>query len=162
MTAQGLRLLTVTRMTSLFRRSGGGSRGGEGGQLNNSRPSRQVRRLEFHQAMEDFRTMFPTVDYEVIECVLRSNNGAVDATIDQLLQMSVDGRGSDDSSDSDDSVPAEVSRAPLRASVGAASVGRLAQRCGVSLDPGANAGARQLRRGAPAGLLPPGLPPSHV
>lgn len=96
-------------MTSLFRRSGGGgSRGGEGGQLNNSRPSRQVRRLEFHQAMEDFRTMFPTVDYEVIECVLRSNNGAVDATIDQLLQMSVDGRGSDDSSDSDDSVPAEI------------------------------------------------------
>lgn len=100
-------------MTSLFRRSsGGGSRGGEGGQLNNSRPSRQVRRLEFHQAMEDFRTMFPTVDYEVIECVLRSNNGAVDATIDQLLQMSVDGRGSDDSSDSDDSIPAEVSHAP--------------------------------------------------
>lgn len=114
MTAQGLRLLTVTRMTSLFRRSssGGGSRGGEGGQLNNSRPSRQVRRLEFNQAMEDFRTMFPSVDYEVIECVLRSNNGAVDATIDQLLQMSVDGRGSDDSSDSDDSIPAEVSHAP--------------------------------------------------
>lgn len=94
-------------MTSLFRRGGG-----EGGQLNNSRPSRQVRRLEFNQAMEDFRTMFPSMDYEVIECVLRSNNGAVDATIDQLLQMSLDGQGSDDSSDSDDSVPAEVSPAP--------------------------------------------------
>lgn len=108
-------------MTSLFRRSGssnGGSRsgggGGEGGQLNNSRPNRQVRRLEFNQAMEDFKTMFPSMDYEVIECVLRSNNGAVDATIDQLLQMSIDSQGSDDSSDSDDSIPAEVSHAPFR------------------------------------------------
>lgn len=111
-------------MTSLFRRSSsssnGGSRGGggggasEGGQLNNSRPNRQVRRLEFNQAMEDFKTMFPSMDYEVIECVLRSNNGAVDATIDQLLQMSIDGQGSDDSSDSDDSIPAEVSHAPVR------------------------------------------------
>lgn len=109
-------------MTSLFRRSSssnGGSRsggggGGEGGQLNNSRPNRQVRRLEFNQAMEDFKTMFPSMDYEVIECVLRSNNGAVDATIDQLLQMSIDGGGSDDSSDSDDSIPPEVSHAPFR------------------------------------------------
>lgn len=107
------------RMTSLFKRSSsnGGSRssgngggGGSGqGQLNNSRPSRQVRRLEFNQAMEDFKTMFPSMDDEVIECVLRSNNGAVDATIDQLLQMSIDGQGSDDSSDSDDSIPPEVS-----------------------------------------------------
>lgn len=108
-------------MTSLFRRSssnggsrgsGGGGGGGGGstqGELNNSRPNRQVRRLEFNQAMEDFKTMFPTMDYEVIECVLRSNNGAVDATIDQLLQMSIDGQGSDDSSDSDDSIPPEVS-----------------------------------------------------
>ncbi|XP_064841204.1 CUE domain-containing protein 1-like isoform X2 [Oncorhynchus masou masou] len=107
-------------MTSLFRRSSsnGGSRGGGGGgggsggstpgDLNNSRPNRQVRRLEFNQAMEDFKIMFPTMDYEVIECVLRSNNGAVDATIDQLLQMSIDGEGSDDSSDSDDSIPPEV------------------------------------------------------
>ncbi|KAM7413770.1 hypothetical protein PAMA_020912 [Pampus argenteus] len=103
-------------MTSLFRRSSnGGSRssgsggGGSGqGQLNNSRPNRQVRRLEFNQAMEDFKTMFPSMDYEVIECVLRSNSGAVDATIDQLLQMSIDGQGSDDSSDSDDSIPPEI------------------------------------------------------
>ncbi|XP_072548013.1 CUE domain-containing protein 1b isoform X2 [Salminus brasiliensis] len=104
-------------MTSLFRRSSsnGGSRGGGNGgggsttgELNNSRPNRQVRRLEFNQAMEDFKTMFPSMDYEVIECVLRSNNGAVDATIDQLLQMSIDGNGSDDSSDSDDSIPPEI------------------------------------------------------
>ncbi|TNN01415.1 CUE domain-containing protein 1b isoform X1 [Takifugu flavidus] len=106
-------------MTSLFRRSsssnggsrsggGGGGGDGEGGPLNNSRPNRQVRRLEFNQAMEDFKTMFPSMDYEVIECVLRSNNGAVDATIDQLLQMSIDGQGSDDSSDSDDSIPPEI------------------------------------------------------
>lgn len=102
-------------MTSLFRRSSsnGGSRSGSGpGELNNSRPPRQVRRLEFNQAMEDFKTMFPSMDYEVIECVLRSNSGAVDATIDQLLQMSIDGQGSDDSSDSDDSIPPEVSTPP--------------------------------------------------
>ncbi|XP_066507029.1 CUE domain-containing protein 1a isoform X2 [Hoplias malabaricus] len=102
-------------MTSLFRRSassngshGNGSRGGGSGELNNSRPPRQVRRLEFNQAMDDFRTMFPSMDHEVIECVLRANNGAVDSTIDQLLQMSLDGQGTDDSSDSDDSVPPEV------------------------------------------------------
>ncbi|XP_066552220.1 CUE domain-containing protein 1 [Amia ocellicauda] len=98
-------------MTSLFRRSSsnGGSRGGSGaGELNNSRPNRQVRRLEFNQAMEDFKTMFPSMDYEVIECVLRANNGAVDATIDQLLQMSIDGPGSTDSSDSEDSIPPEI------------------------------------------------------
>ncbi|KAJ8383880.1 hypothetical protein AAFF_G00213430 [Aldrovandia affinis] len=112
-------------MTSLFRRSSsssnGGSRGGGGtpspgpnpapaapGELNNSRPAKQVRRLEFNQAMDDFKTMFPGMDYEVIECVLRSNNGAVDATIDQLLQLSIEGPGSDDSSDSDDSIPPEI------------------------------------------------------
>ncbi|CAL8350550.1 unnamed protein product [Lota lota] len=106
-------------MTSLFRRNsnggsknggpdGGGSGNSTSGQLNNSRPNRQIRRLEFNQAMMDFKTMFPTMEYEVIECVLRSNNGAVDATIDQLLQMSIDGNCSDDSSDSDDSIPPEI------------------------------------------------------
>ncbi|XP_049806676.1 CUE domain-containing protein 1 [Schistocerca nitens] len=46
--------------------------------------------LEFHQAMADFRTMFPDMDDEVIEAVLRANQGAVDATIDQLLAMTTD------------------------------------------------------------------------
>ncbi|NXB30953.1 CUED1 protein, partial [Eulacestoma nigropectus] len=98
-------------MTSLFRRSSsnGGSRGGSSAQeLNNSRLARQVRRLEFNQAMEDFKTMFPNMDYDIIECVLRANNGAVDATIDQLLQMNLDGSGCDDSSDSEDSIPPEI------------------------------------------------------
>lgn len=49
-----------------------------------------VTQLEFTQAMNDFKTMFPEMDADVIECVLRSNNGAVDSTIDQLLQMSSD------------------------------------------------------------------------
>ena len=49
-----------------------------------------VTQLEFHQAMSDFKTMFPAVDADVIECVLRANNGAVDSTIDQLLQMAAD------------------------------------------------------------------------
>ncbi|KFO98903.1 CUE domain-containing protein 1, partial [Calypte anna] len=77
-------------------------------ELNNSRPARQVRRLEFNQAMEDFKTMFPSMDYDIIECVLRANNGAVDATIDQLLQMNLDSSGCDDSSDSEDSIPPEL------------------------------------------------------
>ncbi|XP_054273771.1 CUE domain-containing protein 1 isoform X2 [Macrosteles quadrilineatus] len=46
--------------------------------------------LEFHQAMADFKVMFPTMDDDVIEAVLRSNQGAVDSTIDQLLAMSMD------------------------------------------------------------------------
>lgn len=50
----------------------------------------QTTQLEFHQAMADFKTMFPSMDDDVIEAVLRSNQGAVDATIDQLLAMSTD------------------------------------------------------------------------
>lgn len=46
--------------------------------------------LEFSQAMADFRKMFPDIDREVIEAVLRANLGAVDQTIDQLLAMSTD------------------------------------------------------------------------
>ncbi|XP_037665381.1 CUE domain-containing protein 1 isoform X2 [Choloepus didactylus] len=113
-------------MTSLFRRSSSGSGGGGGGgarggggsaaaaaaqELNNSRPARQVRRLEFNQAMDDFKTMFPSMDYDIIECVLRANSGAVDATIDQLLQMNLEGGGGsvyEDSSDSEDSIPPEI------------------------------------------------------
>ncbi|XP_057392510.1 CUE domain-containing protein 1 isoform X1 [Balaenoptera acutorostrata] len=113
-------------MTSLFRRSSGGGGGGGGGsaaargaggsaaasqELNNSRPARQVRRLEFNQAMDDFKTMFPNMDYDIIECVLRANSGAVDATIDQLLQMNLEAGGGsvyEDSSDSEDSIPPEI------------------------------------------------------
>ncbi|XP_024836046.1 CUE domain-containing protein 1 isoform X4 [Bos indicus] len=108
-------------MTSLFRRSsgGGGAAGARGAgagaaasqELNNSRPARQVRRLEFNQAMDDFTTMFPNMDYDIIECVLRANSGAVDATIDQLLQMNLEAGGGgvyEDSSDSEDSIPPEV------------------------------------------------------
>ncbi|XP_022365140.1 CUE domain-containing protein 1 isoform X2 [Enhydra lutris kenyoni] len=112
-------------MTSLFRRSSGGGGGGSAGargagagagaaasqELNNSRPARQVRRLEFNQAMDDFKTMFPNMDYDIIECVLRANSGAVDATIDQLLQMNLEGGGGsvyEDSSDSEDSIPPEI------------------------------------------------------
>lgn len=46
--------------------------------------------LEFAQAMSDFKTMFPDMERDVIEAVLRANQGAVDSTIDQLLAMSTD------------------------------------------------------------------------
>uniref|UniRef100_A0A8C1XK34 CUE domain containing 1a n=1 Tax=Cyprinus carpio TaxID=7962 RepID=A0A8C1XK34_CYPCA len=103
-------------MTSLFRRSnaksnhGSGTQGGDdaSGELNNRRPPRQVRHLEFTQAMDDFKTMFPSMKHEDIECVLRANHGAVDSTIDQLLQMSLHSQATDDSSDSEDSIPPEV------------------------------------------------------
>jgi hypothetical protein len=42
------------------------------------------------QAMSDFKIMFPSMDGDVIEAVLRANGGAVDATIDNLLTMSAD------------------------------------------------------------------------
>lgn len=48
--------------------------------------------LDFGEAMDDFRTMFPTLDDDVIEAVLRSNRGSVDRTVDQLLTMSNDCR----------------------------------------------------------------------
>ncbi|XP_073672037.1 CUE domain-containing protein 1a isoform X3 [Paramisgurnus dabryanus] len=110
-------------MTSLFRRGnangkhGNSTQGGDvaSSELNNSRPPRQVRRLEFTQAMDDFKTMFPGMQHEVIECVLRANNGAVDSTIDQLLQMSLDSQTTDDSSDSEDSTPAEILERRLEA-----------------------------------------------
>uniref|UniRef100_A0A8K9VFD9 CUE domain containing 1a n=1 Tax=Oncorhynchus mykiss TaxID=8022 RepID=A0A8K9VFD9_ONCMY len=106
-------------MTSLFRRRNSGNHGDVAShsdspvpaELNNGNPSgggRTVRRLEFNQAMEDFSTMFPSMEQEVIECVLRANHGAVDSTIDQLLQMSLEGHGSDDGSDSEDSIPPEI------------------------------------------------------
>lgn len=55
-----------------------------------SRSRRGTRQLDFFQAMADFKNMFPTLDDEVIEAVLRANDGAVDATIDQLLTMTID------------------------------------------------------------------------
>ncbi|KAL4224351.1 CUE domain containing [Mactra antiquata] len=54
------------------------------------RSKRSTRQLDFFQAMSDFKSMFPTLDDEVIEAVLRANDGAVDATIDQLLTMTID------------------------------------------------------------------------
>ena len=60
--------------------------------------SRPTKQLDFHQAMSDFKTMFPMMDNEVIEAVLRANDGAVDATIDQLLTMSIDVENSGDES----------------------------------------------------------------
>ena len=54
----------------------------------NTQPS--TRQLDFYQAMHDFKHMFPEMDEDVIEAVLRANGGAVDATIDQLLTMNMD------------------------------------------------------------------------
>ena len=50
-------------------------------------PHRPRRVLGFTDAMRDFQSMFPSMGADVIESVLRSNNGSVDATIDQLISM---------------------------------------------------------------------------
>ncbi|KAK3587286.1 hypothetical protein CHS0354_034440 [Potamilus streckersoni] len=63
-----------------------------------SKTSKPTRQLDFTQAMTDFKHMFPTMDSEVIEAVLRANDGAVDDTIDQLLTMTID---SEDSQEQD-------------------------------------------------------------
>ena len=65
----------------------------EGSPVTPSRSSKHrkgTRQLDFFQAMRDFHQMFPTLEDDVIEAVLRANDGAVDATIDQLLTMTID------------------------------------------------------------------------
>lgn len=47
-------------------------------------------KLDFYESMYHFKKMFPKFDSEVIETVLRSNNGSVDKTLDHLLSLSVD------------------------------------------------------------------------
>ncbi|XP_014222927.1 CUE domain-containing protein 1 [Trichogramma pretiosum] len=61
-------------------------------QQQSQKPQQQQKQttLEFYQAMSDFKNMFPQMDDDVIEAVLRANQGAVDTTIDQLLSMSTD------------------------------------------------------------------------
>ena len=78
-------LLIVHLYVCLFDRAQDGSPSQRSG-----RSKRSTRQLDFFQAMSDFRSMFPTLDDEVIEAVLRANDGAVDATIDQLLTMTID------------------------------------------------------------------------
>ncbi|KAJ8313047.1 hypothetical protein KUTeg_010420 [Tegillarca granosa] len=72
-------------------------------------PKRPTKQLDFNQAMSDFKCMFPTMDNDVIEAVLRANDGAVDATIDQLLTMSIDCDGRDSPDDLDIGLISQVS-----------------------------------------------------
>lgn len=60
--------------------------------------------------MSDFRHMFPETDEEVIEAVLRANNGMVDATIDQLLTMNIDSDVVGDDDDLSDHILMSVER----------------------------------------------------
>ncbi|XP_055336635.1 uncharacterized protein LOC129587077 [Paramacrobiotus metropolitanus] len=52
-------------------------------------PSERVK-LDFQEAMRSFQHMFPEADEDVIEQVLRANNGAVEKTIDDLLAICSD------------------------------------------------------------------------
>lgn len=60
--------------------------------VSEGRPAQTAQRttpkpLNFSKAMNDFSTMFPELDRNVIETVLRANNGVVQSTIDQLLVL---------------------------------------------------------------------------
>ncbi|KHJ49248.1 CUE domain protein [Trichuris suis] len=44
-------------------------------------------KLDFAQAMQDFKAMFPSLSPETIEATLRLNNGLVENTIDDLLVL---------------------------------------------------------------------------
>jgi hypothetical protein len=46
--------------------------------------------LDFYESMYHLQKMFPKLDSEVIESVLRSNQGQVDKTLDQLLTITMD------------------------------------------------------------------------
>ena len=58
--------------------------------LMSNKNNNSSKKLDFYESMYHFRKMFPKFDPDVIETVLRSNQGAVDRTIDQLLTMSSD------------------------------------------------------------------------
>ena len=59
-------------------------------QKNSESSSSTSHNLDFFQSMYHFKKMFPKFDSEVIETVLRANDGAVDKIVDQLLAMSMD------------------------------------------------------------------------
>jgi len=55
---------------------------------NENNPQHQAKKpLNFQKAMSDFSIMFPEIERDVIETVLRANNGVVQPTIDQLLVL---------------------------------------------------------------------------
>lgn len=46
--------------------------------------------LDFYESMYHFKKMFPKLDSDVIEAILRANQGQVDKTLDQLLAITLD------------------------------------------------------------------------
>lgn len=46
--------------------------------------------LDFYESMYHFKKMFPKLESDVIETILRANHGQVDKTLDQLLAITVD------------------------------------------------------------------------
>ena len=66
----------------------------EGQVESNNTRNRNLRKRQpqpnFSQAMARCEGMFPDMDAEVIEAILRSNNGAVDATMHTLWTMSAE------------------------------------------------------------------------
>lgn len=46
--------------------------------------------LDFYESMYHFKKMFPKLESDVIEAILRSNQGQVDKTLDQLLAITLD------------------------------------------------------------------------
>lgn len=59
---------------------------GQGSKINLSNESNSSK-LNFYESMYNFKKMFPLLESDVIEVVLRSNDGDVEKTIDQLLTL---------------------------------------------------------------------------
>ena len=72
---------------------------------------KSAKQLDFYESMYHFKKMFPKFDSDVIETVLRSNNGAVDKTIDALLQMTIEDESIECVADSASSIAVGSSQA---------------------------------------------------
>jgi hypothetical protein len=53
----------------------------------NSSAEASTKHLNFYESMYHFKKMFPRIETDVIESVLRTNNGKIDKTIDDLLNL---------------------------------------------------------------------------
>lgn len=67
-----------------------GSLAKKNGTPSNNKNGTSTTALDFYESMYHLKKMFPKLDSEVIESVLRSNQGQVDKTLDQLLTITMD------------------------------------------------------------------------
>ncbi|XP_022218128.2 CUE domain-containing protein 1 isoform X2 [Drosophila obscura] len=112
--------------------------------------------LEFSQAMADFKKMFPDIDREVIEAILRANLGAVDQTIDALLAMSIDNQSLINLNDSDKDLRRNVQLVDTTDGIGDSGAAAAAASAGALLTATASASPNHHNTGASPKMRPLG------